>query len=79
MSDLFLPGRIVFGGIFTYYGLNHFINTAMMTEYAASKGVPMPELAVLVSGTLLVVGGLMLVAVPRPWPYSLEQWRRVHV
>jgi len=132
MNDLFLLGRIIFGSFFTYYGINHFLNTATMTQYAASKGVPMPELAVIVSGALLVVGGLsvifglwphvgaaclglflvgvspimhnfwdirdpgqrmiemgnfmknmallgavlMMAAVPRPWPYSLEYRRR---
>lgn len=131
MSDLFLLGRILLGGMFSYYGLNHFINTAAMAQYAASKGVPTPELAVIVSGALLVAGGLsvlfgmwpqigaaclglflvgvtpvmhnfwdvpdpaqrmnemahfmknmallggvmMMAAVPRPWPYSLERRR----
>jgi len=58
MSDLFMLGRALFGGFFTYYGVNHFLNLGMMAQYAASKGVPSPELAVLVSGALLVVGGL---------------------
>jgi len=133
MSDVFLLGRVLFGGTFTYYGLNHFISTGMMAQYAASKGVPAPELAVIASGALLVAGGLsvlfgiwphigaaclglfligvtpvmhnfwdvadpaqrmnemahftknmsllggvmMMAAVPRPWPYSLERRRRI--
>lgn len=104
-----------------------------MAQYAASKGVPTPELAVIISGALLVTGGLsvlfgmwpqlgaaclglflvgvtpvmhnfwdvpdpaqrmnemahllknmallggvmMMAAVPRPWPYSLERRRRL--
>jgi len=103
-----------------------------MTQYAAAKGVPVPELAVLVSGALIAVGGLsvlfgvwpqfgaaclglflivvtpvmhdfwnigdparrmiemgnflknlallggvlIMLGVPRPWPYSLERRRR---
>lgn len=67
MSDLFLLGRVLLGGIFTYYGLNHFISTGAMAQYAASKGVPAPELAVIVSGTLLVAGGLSVLA--GMWPH----------
>jgi uncharacterized membrane protein YphA (DoxX/SURF4 family) len=57
MAELFLLGRIIFGGYFLYNGINHFVSTATMVQYAASKGVPMPEVAVLVSGALLIVGG----------------------
>ena len=135
MKELFLLGRIVFGGYFVYSGLNHFLSTAQMAQYAASKGVPLSEIAVLGTGLLMLVGGLsvmfgvlphigalciavflvgvspimhnfwaipdpaqrmaemvnftknmallggvlMLLGVPRPWPYSLEQRRRIAV
>ncbi|MBI2185594.1 MAG: DoxX family protein [Acidobacteria bacterium] len=133
MSDIFLLGRILLGGFFTFYGVNHFLNLSAMAQYAAAKGVPSPETAVLASGTLLVIGGLsvllglwphigaaclglfligvtpimhdfwdiadpvqrmnemahftknlallggvlMMVGVPRPWPYSLERRQRI--
>jgi len=35
MSDLFLLGRILFGGFFTYFGVNHFLNLAAMTQSTA--------------------------------------------
>ena len=57
MPELFLLGRIIFGGYFLYNGMNHFVSMAMMVQYAGSKGVPMPEIAVAVSGVLLIVGG----------------------
>lgn len=38
-------------------GINHFKHLAMMTPYAAAKGVPMPKFAVLGTGVLLVLGG----------------------
>ena len=135
MKELFLLGRIVFGGYFVYSGLNHFLSSAMMAQYAASKGVPLPEIAVFATGLLIVAGGLsvtfglvphigalcialflvgvspmmhnfwavpdpaqrmvemvnftknmallggvlMLLGIPRPWPYSLEQPRRIAV
>jgi len=133
MNDLFLVGRIIFGGFFAYNGISHFLDVAAMADYTASKGVPMPELAVMLSGALLVFGGfsvlfgflprvglacialfligvspvmhnfwyvpepglrlnelghfmknmamlgasLMMLAVPRPWPYSLEERYRI--
>lgn len=56
--DLFLLGRVLFGGYFMLAGLNHFMHLKMMSGYAASKKVPMPTLAVIVSGLLLFLGGL---------------------
>jgi putative oxidoreductase len=132
MNDLFLVGRIIFGGFFAYNGINHFVNFGPMVQAVVAKGVPLPEVAVLLTGVLLVVGGLsvlfglmpeiglaciglflvgatpvmhnfwdhadpaqrlndmghfaknmalfgaslMMLAVPRPWPYSVEQRRR---
>lgn len=133
MTELFLIGRIVFGGYFAYSGINHLVSSAMMAQYAASKGVPLPEAAVLATGALILAGGvsimfgvlphigalcialfligvsplmhnfwavpdpgvrmaeminftknmallggvLMLLGVPRPWPYSIENRRRI--
>jgi len=58
MDDLFLLGRLVFGGFFLYSGMHHFWATPMLTQFAAQKGVPMPEAAVMLSGALLIVGAL---------------------
>ncbi|MDP3947119.1 MAG: DoxX family membrane protein [bacterium] len=55
---LFLVGRVLFGGYFVMSGLNHFMKSEMLTGYAQSKGVPMPKVAVAVSGFLLLAGGL---------------------
>ena len=61
-----LFGRAIFGGFFLYNGINHFLNREMMTGYSASKGVPYPEAAVVSSGTMLVLGGLSVLAGVRP-------------
>jgi len=55
---LFLLGRILFGGFFLMNALNHFTKTGMMAQYASSKKVPSPRYAVLLSGLLLLFGGL---------------------
>jgi putative oxidoreductase len=57
MTELFLLGRIVFGGFFIYNGIHHFTDVSMMAPFVASKGVPMAETAVIGSGLLLIVGG----------------------
>ena len=133
MNDLFLVGRIIFGGFFVFNGINHFLNWDPTVQYVAAKGIPLPEVAVLVGTALLLIGGLsvlfgfmpeiglacialflaavsplmhnfwdvgdpvqrmnemgnfmrdiamfgaslMMLAVPRPWPYSVEARRRI--
>jgi len=61
MDDLFLLGRVIFGGFFVYSGAHHLVATSMMAQYAAAKGVPMPEVAVIVSGLLVLAGGLAVI------------------
>ena len=55
---LIVLGRILCGGYFIMSGVNHFKHLKMLTGYAHSKGVPMPREAVLVTGLMLVLGGL---------------------
>lgn len=58
MLTIAILGRIIFGAYFLYAGLNHFMNEKAMTGYAKSKGVASARLAVLVTGAMLVIGGL---------------------
>ncbi|MFC5366658.1 DoxX family membrane protein [Salinirubrum litoreum] len=57
-SLAFLLGRLLFGLVMAFTGLNHFQNTEAMVGYAGAKGVPAPGLAVPFSGGLLILGGL---------------------
>ena len=67
MTDiLLLIGRLLFGGLFLYNGINHFINRAGMTGYAAYKGVPMAGASILASGAWLVIAGLSVMLGFRP-------------
>jgi uncharacterized membrane protein YphA (DoxX/SURF4 family) len=58
MIYLFLFARILFGGFFLYSGVIHFVKSGMYTQYAAAKKVPVPRVAVLGTGAMLVVGSL---------------------
>jgi len=60
MSVAFLIGRIIVGAYYIYNGLNHFLHLSMLTEYAKSKGVPLPEVAVAGGGFLLLVAGITI-------------------
>ncbi|MBI4475896.1 MAG: DoxX family membrane protein [Acidobacteria bacterium] len=57
MDAVLLFGRLIFGGYFLWNGLGHYLQTSMLVGYAASKGVPAPEVAVMGSGLLLLAGG----------------------
>ncbi|MBI2650858.1 DoxX family protein [Candidatus Woesearchaeota archaeon] len=56
----FLAGRIIVGIYYIMSGINHFTKKDMMAGYAKSKNVPMPALAVLLTGIMLLLGGLSL-------------------
>mgnify|MGYP006427620991 FL=1 len=58
MNALPLIGRILFSMIFIMSGLNHFMKLDMMTGMASQAGVPVPGASVIISGIILVLGGL---------------------
>jgi uncharacterized membrane protein YphA (DoxX/SURF4 family) len=60
MNTLFLIGRIIFAGYFLYSGVNHFLRLRMMSDYANMKGVPLPSVAIAITGVLLLLGGLSI-------------------
>jgi putative oxidoreductase len=57
----FLIARVLFGGLLAFQGLNHFQNADAMSGYAQSKGVPAARASVLLSGGMLIFGGLGIV------------------
>ena len=66
MSAVFLLGRLITGIYFFYNGINHFTKLKMLTQYAATKGVPAPSVAVIVAGVLLLLGGLSIITGYKP-------------
>lgn len=55
---LFLVGRILFAALFLGAGIGHFTGLDATAEYADSKGVPVPRVATLATGGVLLLGGL---------------------
>ena len=66
MKAAFLLGRSIFGGFFLYNGIHHFQERKQMAQYAASKGVPLAEAAVVGSGVMLTVGGASILLGIKP-------------
>lgn len=56
----FLVGRLLFGVLLGFMGISHFTGLDGMSGYARAKGVPAPRFAVVLSGLMLIVGGLAI-------------------
>ena len=66
MKAPFVIGRLLFGGYFLYNGINHFMHREMLSQYAGSKNVPKPKLAVSVTGLAMIVGGASILLGVKP-------------
>lgn len=60
LDVIVLIGRVLFAALFLGSGFSHLMQMTQMTQYAGSKGIPAPRVAVVGSGILLLVGGLMV-------------------
>lgn len=61
MDLLLILGRVLFAVIFLNSGIGHLTQRAGMTGYAKSKNVPAAGAAVVVSGLMILLGGLGIV------------------
>ncbi len=58
MEWIVLIGRILFSMLFVLTGLMHFMKMGDMTNMAAQAGLPLPTVAVIIGGLMLLLGGL---------------------
>jgi putative oxidoreductase len=58
MGEVLLAGRILFALLFVFSGFGHFQRHRMMVEYTRQAKVPLPGLAVPITGLMIVAGGL---------------------
>ena len=86
MARAFLVGRILVGCFYLQSAFHHFTNVGPLARSAAAHGVPAPDrdpmhrqndLLNFTKNFALLGSSLMFLAVPRPWPYSVE--RRLHL
>jgi len=63
LADLaFLLGRVLFGLVLAFNGLNHFMQADQLAGYADAKGIPAAGFMVPFTGGLLLLGGLGVAA-----------------
>lgn len=60
MDVVALIGRILFAALFIGSAFGHLTQSEAMAGYASSRGVPQAKLAVLGSGVLILIGGLLV-------------------
>ncbi|MDI3270247.1 MAG: DoxX family protein [Bacillota bacterium] len=60
MQWLLDGARVILGLYFIFSGLNHFLGYKAMTQYTSYKKVPAPGLAVVVTGLMLLFGGITI-------------------
>jgi len=58
MNAIALIGRILFSIIFISGGVSHFVKVEAMTGYAKYKKLPAAKLGVLLSGLMMLLGGI---------------------
>jgi putative oxidoreductase len=63
---LFVAGRLLFGALFVYNGVNHFRSYPAIRGYCAYKHSPMPGASAILSGLWLLVAGSSVVVGYRP-------------
>lgn len=60
MVWLSLIGRVIFGLYFVYSGINHFTKYQGLKEYASFKKIPVSGVAVIITGLVLLGGGVSI-------------------
>ena len=61
MTDtILIIGRVLFALLFISSGISHFTKTSAMTGYVQFKKVPMAKFSVLLSGAMILLGGIYI-------------------
>ncbi len=61
MKFLFLLGRLIFGGFFLYNGITLLARLSDMSLAIQQKGLPLPMAFAVISGLLILIGGLGII------------------
>lgn len=66
MQAAFVVGRLIVGLYYLLSGVSGLLNVGMMSGYAASKGIPAPAAAVVVSHLLLILAAACILSGWKP-------------
>lgn len=61
MEIIYLIGRILFAAIFLNSGYGHITKAKAMGGYAKSMGVPAAELMTILTGIMILIGGILVI------------------
>ncbi len=61
MEIIYVIGRILFAGLFISSGYGHIAKVKDMSGYAKSMGVPAAGFMTVLTGIMILVGGLMII------------------
>lgn len=61
MNAVLIVSRLIFGLMFVFSGINHFTKVEAMTGYSKFKNVPATKFSVLLSGLILLLGGVSVI------------------
>ena len=59
-TAIHVVGRVLFSMMFIMSGMNHLMKLNDTSAYAKSKGVPAPKALTVVSGLMIMVGGVLV-------------------
>ncbi len=59
-TAIHVVGRVLFSMMFIMSGMNHLMKLNDTSAYAESKGVPAPKVLTVVSGLMIMVGGVLV-------------------
>ena len=60
MNTLIVAGRILYGGVMIFAGVNNYLNLKVMADLTKSKGMPLPTLCVVIASAICILGGLSI-------------------
>jgi putative oxidoreductase len=61
MGIVYFIGRLLFAALFVSGGYGHLTKAKSTAEYAKSMGVPAPEFMTILTGIMILVGGIFVI------------------
>ena len=60
MDTLVTAGRVLYGGVMIFSGINNYRHLKIMAELTKSKGMPLPTLCVVIASAICILGGISI-------------------
>ena len=60
MDTLVTVGRVLYGGVMIFSGIQNYRHLKIMAELTKSKGMPVPTLCVVIASAICILGGISI-------------------